>query len=94
MKRRPLIQGLTRPKQEVLSAIELLYVADVARLLSCSEKAIRRRIERGLLPHRRLGGRVIFLRSEIEAFLAMLPGVTLDEARANLALRSGEEVAR
>jgi hypothetical protein len=30
------------------------------------------------------GGRIIILRGELEVFLAGLPGVTLDEAQANL----------
>lgn len=94
MTRRPPAHGLVRPKQNILSAIELLYVSDMASLLGCSEKAIRSKVARQLLPCRRLGGRVCFIKSEIETFIAMLPGVTLDEARANLSMRSGEEVRR
>jgi excisionase family DNA binding protein len=69
----------------------ILYIADVARELNCSQKAIRAKVERQILPHRRLGGRVCFLRSELEQFITSLPGTTLAEAQANLALWHGGE---
>jgi hypothetical protein len=42
------------------------------------------------MPYHRLNGRIILIRSELEAWLAGLPGVTLSEARANMAERNGE----
>jgi hypothetical protein len=42
------------------------------------------------MPHRRLGGRIFFLRTELEAWLETLNGVTLDEALENLKVRRGE----
>jgi hypothetical protein len=45
-----------------------------------SEKMLRARIARGTVPYRRLGGRIVFLRSELVAFFASLDGVTVDEA--------------
>jgi predicted DNA-binding transcriptional regulator AlpA len=67
----------------------LLDVNQVAALLNISSKAVRCRIEQRLLPHRRWGGSVIFLRAEIEHFfIKALPGVTLDEARANTEARA------
>ena len=90
MKRPP--AQLTCAKQEVVGAI--LYVSDAASYLNCSQKAIRSKVERQIIPYRRLGGRICFLRTELEQFITDLPGVGLDEARANLALRSGEEVRR
>ena len=89
MTRRPPPHGLTRTKQEVAGAI--LYVSDAASYLGCSQKAIRAKVDRRLLPFRRLGGRVVFVRSELEAFITSLPGTTLAEAKQNLALRSGGE---
>jgi hypothetical protein len=62
-------------------------VATIARELGDSEKGIRAKVARGLLPHRRLGGRVIFVRAELEGFLRRLPGVSADEALANIAHR-------
>lgn len=92
--KRPPAHVLTHAKR-IEGAIELLYVADAARLLNCSEKAIRRRIERGLLPHRRLGAhRIVMFRSELVELISSLPGVSLDEAKANLRLRNGEAEQR
>lgn len=86
MNRRLPTQGLA--KQDTGA---ILHVQDVALLLSCSEKSIRRRVERRLLPFQKLGGRVIFQREQLMAFLNGLPGCSEDEARRNLALRSGED---
>lgn len=90
MKRPSPTQAL-RPKQNILDAVELLYISDAASYFNCSQKAIRRRVERKILPYRRLGGRICFLRSELQAFIENLPGTSLAEAQANLTLRSGEE---
>jgi hypothetical protein len=67
----------------------LLDVRGVALLLGTSERSVRARIGRKLLPYRKLSGRIVFLRSELEAFIADLPGVSVDEAKENLAIRSG-----
>ena len=49
-----------------------------------TEKKTRGMVERKLIPFRRLGStRIIFIKAELEAWLANLPGCTLDEARAN-----------
>ena len=63
---------------------QVLNVAGAAHLLGTSEKSIRQRIARRLLPFRKLGGRVIFLRAELESFLAGLPGCTSEEANQNV----------
>jgi len=76
----------TKPQAEVLD------VVSAALLLGATEKAVRQRIARRLLPFRRLGGRIVFLRAELETFLSDLPGVTVDEARENLAAQQGEAV--
>jgi hypothetical protein len=55
-----------------------------------TEKTSRGLVSRGLMPHRRLGGRIFFLRTELEAWLETLNGVTLDEALENLKVRRGE----
>lgn len=67
---------------------ELLDVAAAAGLLGTTDKMIRARVARGLMPHRRWGGRIVFVRKDLIAFLAGLEGVTADEALANIA-RSG-----
>ncbi|WP_447859730.1 helix-turn-helix domain-containing protein [Nitrospira calida] len=53
---------------------EVLSIAQCAALLGTTEKAIRRRVDRRHLPFRRLGRRIIFLRSELLAYLDRLPG--------------------
>lgn len=52
-----------------------------------SEKTSRGLVSRGLMPHRRLGARIFFLRAELETWLTTLEGVTLADAMANLAAR-------
>ena len=51
----------------------ILRVRDLPAMLGCSELAARRMIERGQLPARRLGRRIIILREEVEIFLRRLP---------------------
>jgi len=48
-----------------------------------SEKQTRALVERQLIPFRRFGGRIIFIRSEIESWLMNLDGCDLMEAKAN-----------
>jgi excisionase family DNA binding protein len=69
---------------------ELLDVRQTASLLGLSEKAVRSRVDRRLMPFRRLGGRVVFVRAELDAFVAALEGCGVDEAIANLRLRRGQ----
>jgi len=68
---------------------KMLDVAGAAAFLGTSDRWIRRRISRGLLPYRKFAGRYVFLRIELEAFITTLPGVSLDEAKANLRIRTG-----
>jgi excisionase family DNA binding protein len=79
----------------------VLTIPRVARELGLSVKTIRRLIGDGLLPARRLGGKTIILRGELERFLANLPTITsLDRALAQASAqdrangRPTEEVAR
>jgi hypothetical protein len=53
----------------------ILGIRETGELLGLTEKATRARIERGDIPARRLGGRVVVLRTELEAFVAALPRV-------------------
>jgi hypothetical protein len=78
---------------------ELLDVAGAAALLGVTEKAIRARVERRLLPFRRWGGgprrggRLIFERAALLEFIAGLPGCSVGEALSNRAQRAGERPA-
>jgi len=68
---------------------DIMDVATMARDLGATEKTIRAKVARGLLPHRRLGSRIVFLRDEVQAYLCRLPGVSVDEALANTHARAG-----
>lgn len=58
-----------------------LGVREAAAFLGVTEKSIRGRVARRRVPYRRDGGRILFLRAELEAWLDALPGVTLTELK-------------
>ncbi|MEE8176744.1 MAG: helix-turn-helix domain-containing protein [Acidobacteriota bacterium] len=62
---------------------EVMDKAAVADFLGCSKKTVDARIDRGLLPHRKWGGRTIVLRSELIQFMQRLEGTSVDEAVKN-----------
>jgi len=70
---------------------ELLDVKAVAALLGASEKCVRARVARRLLPYRRFGSRIVFIRNEMEDFINSLPGCSLEEAKENLNRRNLHE---
>ncbi|TKB63288.1 MAG: helix-turn-helix domain-containing protein [Nitrospira sp.] len=68
----------------------LLDVRSAAALLGTTEKSLRGMVARQLIPFRRFNSRrIVFLRSELDGFLTGLPGVTLDDVKANIKMRSG-----
>lgn len=52
-----------------------------------TEKQTRGLVDRRLIPFKRLGGRIVFLRAELEAWLAGLEGCSIEEACTNLEAR-------
>jgi hypothetical protein len=48
-----------------------------------TEKQTYGLVARRLIPFHRLGGRIIFIRAELEIWLQSLEGCSLDEAKAN-----------
>lgn len=60
---------------------KLLGVEEAAEMLGRSENAVRRMVERRQLPFRKSGRRVLFLESELKAFIEALPGLSLDDVR-------------
>ena len=58
----------------------LMDVAAGAAFLGISERALRARIARRQIPFRRFHGRVVLVRSELEAFINRLRGCSLDDA--------------
>lgn len=68
----------------------VLDVSGAAEFLGSSHDYVRSRAARGQLPYRRWGGRLVFLRGELEQFLAeTLPGVTLEQVQQNIEARRG-----
>ena len=67
---------------------DLLDVATAAALLGTTPKGIRARIARRTIPFKRLGGRLVLLRHELENFVETLDGCSVSEARANLESRT------
>ena len=59
-----------------------------------SEKKVRSEVARGVLPHRRVRGRILFLEEEMLDFYRRLPGVTASEALENLAARTQTPLLR
>lgn len=57
----------------------MLDVKGAASLLGMTEKGLRRQVERRRVPYRRLGRKLVFIRSEIEAWIYGLPGAKLEE---------------
>ena len=47
----------------------LLDVKSASQFLGGSERWLRRLLERGVVPHRRIGRHLYFLRSELEQFV-------------------------
>jgi len=67
----------------------VMDIANGAAFLGVSKKTMRARVARATVPFRRLGGRIVFLKTELEEFLQALDGVNLKEALSNLRLRAG-----
>ncbi len=59
---------------------QVLDVRTASELIGTTEKVVRARVARRLLPFRRSGGRIVFLREELLEFYRQLPGCTLTEA--------------
>jgi excisionase family DNA binding protein len=57
-----------------------LTISEVAMPLGLTEKAVRKRIERGQLPYRKMGRRILIPADELDQFLAALPGRTAERA--------------
>ena len=58
-------------------------VGQVAELLNCSQKAVRHKVARRLIPWQKIGKRLLFRKTELHTFLKNLPGVSLREAEQN-----------
>ena len=70
--------------------MRVLGVVEAANLLGTTPKAVRQRVARRTLPFRKLGGRIIFLKEQLEEFVRDLPGCSVEEAQANMMARGGD----
>lgn len=61
----------------------LLDVKSAAQFLGGNERWLRRLLARGVVPCKKLGRTIVFKRSELEAFIDDLPGVSPRQARFN-----------
>lgn len=61
----------------------LLDVKSAAEFLGGNERWLRRLLERGIVPCRRIGRNVYFKRSELEQFVDDLEGITPRQAKFN-----------
>ena len=78
-----------KPEQFPVGDDEVMNVRAVAAWLDRTPLSISRLAQRGRLPFRKWGRRMIFYRKEIEAFFQELEGRSVDEAVANCK-REGE----
>lgn len=66
----------------------LMDVLETAALIGRSENAVHRMVERRQIPYRKSGRRLLFLESELAAFIADLPGLSLEDLRERKKLMS------
>ncbi len=67
---------------------EGMGVKEGAEYLGLTEKCLRRRIDRGLVPHRKVGRSILLWKTELEQWREKLPGCGVAEALANLQNRN------
>ena len=61
----------------------LLGVPEASALIGNTERSLRALIAQGVIPYRKLGGRVVFRRVELEKWIETLEGVSPKDAEAN-----------
>ena len=69
---------------------EGMSVKEGATWLGLSEKCLRRRIDRGLVPYRKVGRSILLWKSELEEWRGQLPGCDVATALENLKNRNGD----
>ena len=62
----------------------LLDIAHGAAFLGVTQRALRARVARHQVPFRKMGGRVVFVRVELEEFVSSLDGCSITEALLNV----------
>jgi len=59
--------------------MEPLNTKEAGQFLRRSPAAIRNMVLRRVIPHRKVAGRLIFLREELEEWVRRSPGLTIDD---------------
>ena len=65
----------------------LLGVEEAAEYLGLTPNTVRSRAARRLLPFKKWGGRVVFVRNQLDSFTESLPGCSVEEALINVEAR-------
>ena len=81
---------MNQPKKRTVDGL-LMDMHTAAAFIGVTRKALERDVERRLIPFRRKGRRILFLRDELLEFYTELPGCDLETARENREARYGEE---
>lgn len=58
---------------------EFLSTTEAADLLKRSPAAVRNLVMRRLIPYRKPGGRLVFIKDELEQWVKRAPGVSIEE---------------
>lgn len=69
---------------------EILSVDSTARFLGVTPKTVYSHVYRRLIPFRKWGGRIVFLRRELQEYFQNLPGCKPEEAMKYEKLRTWE----
>lgn len=59
--------------------MEPLNTQGASRFIKRSPAAVRNLVLRKLIPHRKIAGRLCFIREELEIWIERSPGVSLDD---------------
>jgi len=70
---------------------EGMSLKEGAQYLGLTEKALRGRIDRHLVPHRKVGRNILLWKSELEQWRQKLPGCDVATALENLQKRNGDD---
>ena len=73
--------GVFRMGQAIATKKTKCGMQRAMQILDQTEGAVRKGIERGRIPHRRLGRRIFFFEEELFQLLESAPGLTLDDVR-------------
>lgn len=61
----------------------LLGIPEAADVLGVTEKMLRNRVDRRLVPFRRWGSRIVFRKNDLDEWWEALPGCSIAEALEN-----------